>query len=120
MMLIFGILTAYLALMIFIGLYEYRKTRGLLDYYLAGRKLGVLLVSFSFFATYFSTAAFLGGGGFGFISGFQWSSFLSFFHILFAILAWMIIAPPMRRIAEREEYSQSRSSSQGDLEKPLR
>ncbi len=95
-----AVLVAYLALMVIIGIYEYRRTRGLLDFYLAGRRLGTLLVSFSFFATYFSTAAFLGGGGFGFIAGFQWSAFLTFFHVLFAILAWMIIAPPMRRIAE--------------------
>ncbi len=94
------VLAIYLALMLLIGVYEYRRTRGLLDFYLAGRKLGALLVSFSFFATYFSTAAFLGGGGFGFITGFQWSAFLTFFHVLFALLAWMFIAPRMRRIAE--------------------
>lgn len=100
-MIIEGVLTAYLIAVILIGIYEYRKTKGLLDFYLAGKKLGALIVSFSFFATYFSTAAFLGGGGFGFLAGFQWSAFLTFFHILFAILAWMVIAPPMKRIADR-------------------
>jgi SSS family solute:Na+ symporter/sodium/pantothenate symporter len=95
------VLTGYLILMLAIGIYEYRKTKGVLDFYLAGKNLGVLVVSFSFFATYFSTAAFLGGGGFGFIAGFQWSAFLIFFHILFALVAWAIIAPPMKRIADR-------------------
>jgi SSS family solute:Na+ symporter/sodium/pantothenate symporter len=95
------VLAVYLFLMVIIGIYEYRKTKGMLDYYLAGKNLGVLLVSFSFFATYFSTAAFLGGGGFGFVAGFQWSAFLIFFHILFAIMAWMVIAPPMKRIADK-------------------
>lgn len=99
-MIIEAVLIGYLAVVLLIGIYEYRKTRGLLDYYLAGKKLGTLVVSFSFFATYFSTAAFLGGGGTGFLLGFQWSAFLTFFHVLFAILAWMVIAPPMKRIAD--------------------
>jgi SSS family solute:Na+ symporter/sodium/pantothenate symporter len=99
-MIIEAVLFSYLVLVILIGIYEYRRTKGLLDYYLAGKKLGTLVVSFSFFATYFSTAAFLGGGGSGFIMGFQWSAFLTFFHVLFAILAWMVIAPPMKRIAD--------------------
>lgn len=99
---ILEVFVAYLVAMVAIGIYEYRRTRGLIDYYIAGRRLGAGFVAFSFFATYFSTAAFLGGGGTGFILGFQWSAFLSFFHILFALLAWMVIAPPMRRIAERE------------------
>ena len=97
------VLAIYLVLMLLIGVYEYRKTRGLLDFYLAGRRLGALVVSFSFFATYFSTAAFLGGGGFGFIAGFQWSAFLTFFHILFALLAWMFIAPKMRELAHAQK-----------------
>ncbi|MEM4644787.1 MAG: sodium/proline symporter, partial [Archaeoglobaceae archaeon] len=93
---------AYLILMVLIGIYEYRRTRNLPEFYIAGKKLGPLAVSFSFFATYFSTAAFLGGGGTGFILGFQWSAFLIFFHILFAILAWLLIAPPLKRIADEQ------------------
>jgi SSS family solute:Na+ symporter/sodium/pantothenate symporter len=97
-----GVLIGYIALMLLIGIYEYRKTRGMVDFYLAGRRVGAIVVSFSFFATYFSTAAFLGGGGFGFLAGFQWSAFLTFFHILFALLAWIIIAPPLKRISEEQ------------------
>lgn len=100
-MIIEGMLTVYLIAVLLIGVYEYRKTKGILEFYLAGKKLGALIVSFSFFATYFSTASFLGGGGFGFLAGFQWSAFLTFFHVLFAILAWMVIAPPMKRIADK-------------------
>ncbi|AIY90779.1 sodium:solute symporter family transporter [Geoglobus acetivorans] len=99
-MIIAAVFTVYLILMLIIGAAEYRKSRGLLDYYLAGKGLGVTLVSFSFFATYFSTSAFLGGGGFGFVAGFQWSAFLTFFHVLFAILAWLLIAPKLKQLAE--------------------
>ncbi len=99
-MIILAVFILYLILMFVIGILEYRKSKGLLEYYLAGKKLNATLVSFSFFATYFSTSAFLGGGGFGFVTGFQWSAFLSFFHILFAILAWMIIAPPLKKLAD--------------------
>lgn len=98
---ILEVFIAYLFLMIAIGIYEYRRTRNLPEFYIAGKKLGALAVSFSFFATYFSTAAFLGGGGTGFLLGFQWSAFLIFFHILFAILAWLIIAMPLKRIADQ-------------------
>lgn len=97
---ILEVLVAYLVLMVAIGFYEYRKTRNVPEFYIAGKKLGAFAVSFSFFATYFSTAAFLGGGGTGFLFGFQWSAFLIFFHILFAILAWILIAPPMKKIAD--------------------
>ncbi|MDI9611426.1 MAG: sodium/solute symporter [Archaeoglobales archaeon] len=98
---ILEVFVAYLVLMVAIGFYEYRRTKNLPDFYIAGKKLGALAVSFSFFATYFSTAAFLGGGGTGFLLGFQWSAFLIFFHILFAILAWLLIAPPMKRLADQ-------------------
>ena len=100
-MIVEAVFVAYIVLMIFIGIYEYKKTRGLIDFYLAGKNLGVFVVSFSFFATYFSTAAFLGGGGFGFLAGFQWSAFLTLFHILFAIVAWILIAPPMKKLADK-------------------
>lgn len=99
-MIVEAVFVTYLILMVLIGLYEYKKTRALIDFYLAGKRLGALIVSFSFFATYFSTAAFLGGGGFGFVCGFQWSAFLALFHILFAILAWMIIAPKLKEKAD--------------------
>ncbi|MEM0203119.1 MAG: sodium/solute symporter [Archaeoglobaceae archaeon] len=97
---ILEVFVGYLLLMVLIGLYEYRRTRNIPEFYIAGKKLGAFAVSFSFFATYFSTAAFLGGGGTGFLLGFQWSAFLIFFHILFAILAWLIIATPMKRLAD--------------------
>lgn len=97
---ILEVFVAYLFLMVLIGLYEFRRTRNIPEFYIAGKKLGAFAVSFSFFATYFSTAAFLGGGGTGFLLGFQWSAFLIFFHVLFAILAWLIIAPPMKRVTD--------------------
>ncbi len=100
-MIIEVVFVAYIILMVLIGIYEYRRTKGLIDFYLAGKNLGVLVVSFSFFATYFSTAAFLGGGGFGFLAGFQWSAFLTLFHIIFAIAAWILIAPPMKKLADK-------------------
>ncbi len=47
-MIVEGVLVSYLILVLLIGIYEYRKTKGLLDFYLAGKKLGTLVVSFSF------------------------------------------------------------------------
>ncbi len=99
-MIIEVVFVIYILLMLAMGILEYRRSKGILDYYLAGKRLSATIVSFSFFATYFSTSAFLGGGGFGFLAGFQWSAFLTFFHILFAVLAWLLIAPKLKEIAD--------------------
>ncbi len=95
------VLVVYILAMLYIGYWSWKKTKTLEDYYIAGRQLGPWIIAFSFFGTYFSTAAFLGGGGAGFLFGFQWSAYLAFFHILFAILAWWLIAPRMRIYSEK-------------------
>ncbi len=99
---ILEVFISYIFLMVLIGLYEFKRAQNLPEFYIAGKRLGALAVSFSFFATYFSSAAFLGGGGTGFLLGFQWSAFLILFHILFAILAWFVIAPPLKKIADEQ------------------
>lgn len=95
------ILIAYMAIILYIGYWGYRHTRTLEDYYIAGRNLGPWIIAFSYFGTYFSTAAFLGGGGTGFLMGFAWSGYLAFFHILFALGAWWLIAPKLRDYTEK-------------------
>lgn len=91
----------YLALMAGIGIACCRRETTQ-EYLLAGRRLGPVLLSFSFVATYFSTSSLLGGGGSGYLFGFGWSAFLAFFHVLFAVLTWTVVAPRMRRYVEEE------------------
>lgn len=94
-------LVIYTLAMLIIGFVSYRK-EGEKGYFLAGGKLGPWLVSLSFFATYFSTSALLGGGGSGYIFGFGWSAYLTMFHVLFAVLSWVVVAPKLKEFVEEK------------------
>ena len=87
--------------MFWIGWKGMKESTTLEGYYLAGRKLGPWVVSFSFFATLLSSAAFLGGGGTGFLLGFSWPAYLFMFNIIFAVVPWVFMAPRMRVFTER-------------------
>lgn len=76
------------------------RNRRVVDFLLSNKSLGPLLLAFSYMTTYFSSAAFLGGGGMGFVLGFQWSAFLFFFHVVFAVLAWTLIAPRIKHFTD--------------------
>ncbi len=99
--LVWAVFIIYLIVIFSIGFWSYKRSKTVIEFFLAGRRLGYWILSFSFFATYFSTAAFLGGGGSGFTFGFQWSAWLSFWHVLFAFLAWIIVAPKIRELSEK-------------------
>ena len=94
-------MVAYVLIMLWLGLKGYRESKTLEGFFLAGRKLGPWIISFSFFATLLSTSAFLGGGGTGFLLGFAWPAYLLMFNIIFAIIPWVFIAPRMRVFTEK-------------------
>ena len=95
------VLGVYIAAMLAIG-FSCRNARNAKDFLLAGGTLGPVLLSMSFVATYFSTSSLLGGGGSGYLFGFGFSAYLFFFHVLFAVLAWVIVAPRLRRVVQEE------------------
>lgn len=95
------ILGIYIIILLGIGWWGYLKSNTITDYYVGGRSLGLWVVSFSFFATYFSSSGFVGGGGFGFQMGFGWSSTDPFFCILFAVIAWTTIGPRLRHYTDK-------------------
>ncbi|MEN3006980.1 MAG: sodium/proline symporter [Candidatus Methanosuratincola petrocarbonis] len=95
-----AIIFAYILMTLLIAIIGGRKNKAVVDFLLSNRSLGPVLLAFSYTTTYFSSAAFLGGGGMGFLLGFQWSTFLFFFHILFAVLAWALIAPKIKQFAD--------------------
>lgn len=94
-------LILYLLLMFWIGWRGMKESTSLEGYYLAGRRLGPWIVSFSFFATLLSSAAFLGGGGTGFLLGFSWPAYLFMFNIIFAVVPWIFMAPRMRIFTQK-------------------
>lgn len=73
-----------------------RRTRGLLDYYVGGRKLGGIALGISFFATYSSTNSFVGFSGKSYSYGTPWL-LLAPATVLFSFLAWKVIAPRLRQ-----------------------
>lgn len=95
------ILILYLGIVLYIGYWSMKRNYTTADYFVAGRSLGPWVVAFSYFGTYFSTSAMLGGGGTGFLMGFSWSVFLAFFHIVFALATWYLIAPRLRYYSEK-------------------
>ncbi|MEN3035259.1 MAG: sodium/proline symporter [Candidatus Methanosuratincola sp.] len=95
-----AIIFGYIILILVIAVIGSRKNKAVVDFLLSNRSLGPVLLAFSYTTTYFSSAAFLGGGGMGFLLGFQWSAFLFFFHVLFAVLAWALIAPKIKQFAD--------------------
>lgn len=98
------VLCLYLLAIFWITYYAWRKVEAektLEEFYVAGRSLGTWVVSFSFFATLFSTSAFIGGGGTGFLMGFQWPAYFTLFNVIFAVAAWVFIAPRLRKYTEK-------------------
>ena len=87
--------------MLYIGYWGWRTTKNIEDYFVAGRQLGPWVLSFSFFATLFSTAAMLGGGGSGFQMGFQWTAYLIFFNAVSALIAWYVIGPRLKSYVDK-------------------
>src|SRR5262245_65988026 len=59
---LFGIL-AYVLAQFAVGIWVSRRMASEADYILAGRRLGVALVTFSLFATYFGAEAIVASGG---------------------------------------------------------
>lgn len=92
---------AYILFMLWLGLKGYKESKTLEGFFLADRKLGPWIVSFSFFSTLLSTAAFLGGGGSGFLFGFAWPAYMFMFNVIFAVVPWIFIAPRIRIFTEK-------------------
>ncbi len=65
----------------FIGYLGYKKTKTAEDYYVAGRKMGAILIAFSYGATFISAVALIGFSGISSIYGLSilWLAFLNIF-----------------------------------------
>lgn len=99
---IFAIFAVYFVIVIGLGVYASRSTKGMTDFIVAGRSMGPFLVAFSSCATIASGFFFVGLPGLCYNLGYQ-----PFFAIpaLNAILAYVIVygllAKPMRFLSEK-------------------
>ncbi|MBU2565917.1 MAG: sodium:solute symporter, partial [Candidatus Thermoplasmatota archaeon] len=75
----------FAAVYIILGYLGYRKTKTAEDYFVAGRKMGGLVIAFSYGATFISAVALIGFSGIASIYGYSilWLAFLNVFVGIF-------------------------------------
>jgi sodium/pantothenate symporter len=90
---------AYLVLLAWHGWQGRRRSRSLDDYLVGGRKLGGVVIALSYYATFVSSATFVGHAGNSFTRGPAWWATCVVVFGVMVVLAWFVIAPPFVRQA---------------------
>ena len=74
-------MTLFAILFTFLGYLGYKKTKTTEDYYVAGRRMGPIVIAFSYGATFISAVALIGFSGMASIYGLSllWLAFLNIF-----------------------------------------
>lgn len=90
---------AYLGVMLWIGVWAYRKTNDLSDYILGGRSLGAWPSALSAGASDMSGWLLLGMPGYAYAAGWE-ASWLGMGLLLGTYLNWLIVAPRLREYSE--------------------
>ena len=96
-----AIVVALLIIVIVMGTRGYGVSRSMVGYFLAGRGLGAWVLAFSFMATYFSAASFLGGGGATYLFNLGFGAWLTAWHVIGVVLAWALVAERLFKYAEK-------------------
>ena len=75
----------FAAMFIFLGYLGYKKTKTAEDYFVAGRKMGAIVIAFSYGATFISAVALIGFSGIASVYGHSilWLAFLNIFVGIF-------------------------------------
>ncbi len=89
---------AYMMVVFYLGWIGYKKTKNTDDYMLAGRKINPFVLAFSYGATFISTSAIIGFGGYAgaFGLGILWLVFMNIFVGIF--IAFVIFGSRTRRM----------------------
>lgn len=98
--LIFGV---YMAVILGIGVYHFRRNEGLDDYYVGGRKIGWKHVGLSVVATDVGGGFSIGLGGLGYVMGLA-GSWLLFTGLVGAWLAAVFLVPRVKQVDAREGF----------------
>jgi solute:Na+ symporter, SSS family len=89
------IMLAYLALQLGIGVWVSRRVRSESDYFLAGRKLGLPLVTVSLFATWFGAETCIGSAGLVYSDGLSGGRADPLGYSLCLLLSGLLLAKPL-------------------------
>lgn len=116
----YAMLGVYIAIMIGIGIYSYRKTKTVNDFVLGGRNVGPWLTAFAYGTSYFSAVVFIGYAG-----QFGWSYGISAVWIgignavIGSAAAWMVLGRRTRLMTHHlnaktmPEFFEKRFDSKG-------
>jgi SSS family solute:Na+ symporter len=98
--LVFGV---YMAVILGVGLYHFRRNSGLDDYYVGGRQIGWKHVGLSVVATDVGGGFSIGLGGLGYVMGLA-GSWLLFTGLVGAWLAAVLLVPRVKQLDAREGF----------------
>jgi SSS family solute:Na+ symporter len=92
------IIAVYLGIVAYLGWLGYRNTKNTKDYLIGGRKIHPAIMALSYGATFISTSAIVGFGGFAGVFGFSllWLTFLNIFLGIF--IAFVFFGKRTRRM----------------------
>ncbi|MEG0615162.1 MAG: sodium:solute symporter, partial [Oscillospiraceae bacterium] len=95
------ILAVYIAIMLIIGTYSWRKTKSVNDFVLGGRNVGSWLTAFAYGTSYFSAVVFIGyAGQFGWSFGVS-STWIGVGNALIgSLLAWIVLGSRTRKMTK--------------------
>ena len=97
-------LAAYVAVLAFVGLRARaaRTSGSLADFYLAGRRLGPVVLAFTLYATQYSGNTLVGYPGEAYRMGFAWVMSVGF--MLAVVVVYLLIAPRLRAASVRHRF----------------
>lgn len=112
MNMVFWGVAAYVALQFVIGIWVSRRVRTSTDFIIAGRTLGIGLVSFTIFASFFGAEAIVGTAGSVYEKGLSGAQVDPFGYTLAIVVVALLIAVPLwrRRIVTFADFFRSRFS----------
>lgn len=102
--LVYLILGGYLALNLAVGIFAFRKkAQSSSDYFLANRKVGTIVLFFTFIATNFSAFFFLGFAGAGYRIGYSFYAMMAF-GTAFAALSFYFVGYKTWKLGKKHAY----------------
>ena len=99
---ILGCIGVYMLLCVGVGIWALRRTKSARDFFVAGRRLGVLVTSIAIFSSLISGFAFVGGPGLVYRMGMS-SMWMLYAGIIGGCLSAVLVGKRLRLFAERRE-----------------
>ncbi len=95
------VIAFYMLILIGVGIFAGRKSKGIEGFYIGGRNVGPFVTALSFIAAYFSSVVIIGGGGFGYKFGMStlWVGAINV--LLGCTLCWIFLGKRLRKYTQK-------------------